>query len=290
MLRVGLITDELSMDFDYVIKVMKENNYKEAEIRGIWGKNIADMSIDEVKKAREMMDKNGISACAVCSPFYKCTQPGMKAEGAAGPAHGAKEKTFEDQIDLLYDLIAKSRILGTNIIRSFAFWKKGPFTDEVFNLIVESYRKPLEIAKKENIILALENEPACYGGRGKDISRILKALNHPNLKTVWDPGNAYVAGEDPFPGGYEAVKDYIVHVHIKDPIQSERDVTSGERKFKFNEVGKGIMDFKAQFRALSKHYDGVLSLETHYVLEGDTTGKGTIECMKSLTRIVSEIK
>lgn len=289
MLKVGLITDELSMDFDYVIKVMKENNYKEAEIRGIWGKNISDMSMDEVKKAKDMMDKNGIHACAVCSPFYKCTQPGMKTEGAAGPAHGAKEKTFDQQIDLLYDLIAKSRILGTNIIRSFAFWKKGPFTDEVFNLIVESYKKPVEIAKKENIILALENEPACYGGKGKDISRILKAINHPNLRTVWDPGNAYVAGEDPYPEGYEAVKDYIVHVHIKDPIPSERD-EHGERKFKFSEVGKGVMDFNTQLKALSKHYDSVVSLETHYVLEGDTTGKGTIACMKALSKIVAGLK
>ena len=31
---------------------------------------------------------------------------------------------------------------------------------------------------------------------------MLKAVNHPNLKLVWDPANALVSGENPFPYGY----------------------------------------------------------------------------------------
>ena len=36
MLKLGVITDEISMDLSVVIKVMREENFREAEIRGIW--------------------------------------------------------------------------------------------------------------------------------------------------------------------------------------------------------------------------------------------------------------
>jgi sugar phosphate isomerase/epimerase len=197
----------------------------------------------------------------------------------------AAERRFDQQIELLHDLIQKCRILDTDIIRVFSFWKQGPLTDEVWKKMVDSYREPLNIAKKENVILALENEHSCYIGTGAEAGRLVKKINHPNMKIIWDPGNAFCAGEVPYPGGYAAVKDNMIHVHIKDP---RKNTKTG--KFEFCVVGEGELDYKNHLMALAKDFSGVLSLETHFIPEGGVQEQGTIACMKSLKKMVSEIK
>ena len=54
-------------------------------------------------------------------------------------------------------------------------------------------------AEREGVILGLENEHACFIGTGAEAGRIAGAINSPHLKIVWDPGNAYFAGETPYP-------------------------------------------------------------------------------------------
>jgi sugar phosphate isomerase/epimerase len=88
-------------------------------------------------------------------------------------------------------------------------------------------------------------------------------------------------GEQPFPRGYEAVRDFIAHVHIKDA-----HVPEGSIKPEWAVVGEGAIDYVGQMRALRESgYDGYLSLETHY------NGKETKEassraCLEGLIKVV----
>ena len=284
MFRLGVITDEIAADLETAIEVMKEENFREAEIRGLWGKNIADLSIDEVKKAKLLLDNAGINVCAVSSPFFKCDEPGIKDGGAAGPAHGAMERGIGQQADLLRDLIAKAKIFNTDIIRTFSFWKKGELTEGILQKIIDAYKEPLGIAAGEGMVLALENEHSCYIGTGAEAGRVVREINHPNLKVVWDPGNAFCAGEKaPYPDGYKEVRGHMAHFHIKDPV---RDKNTGN--YSFTLIGEGEIDYKGQIGALAKDFSGVVSLETHYIpAEGQK--EGTRACMKALKKMIENL-
>ena len=76
---------------------------------------------------------------------------------------------------------------------------------------------------------------------------------------VWDPANAFVAGEIPFPGGYERLpKGRIAHVHTKDC-----DMLTG--KPTWGPLGTRHILWKEQIaKLLEDGYTGYLSLETHW--------------------------
>ncbi|MDH3944894.1 MAG: sugar phosphate isomerase/epimerase, partial [Anaerolineae bacterium] len=72
----------------------------------------------------------------------------------------------------------------------------------------------------------------------------------------WDPGNAFMAGDTPYPDGYQAVRNWVRHVHFKD---AEVDPNGG-RRFTVH----GQIDWAGQIRALANDgYEGYISIETH---------------------------
>ncbi len=60
--------------------------------------------------------------------------------------------------------------------------------------------KAAKIAKSNDIVLVLENEHSCNVGTGKELGRLLKDINSPALRGNWDPGNAAMLDEVPYPG------------------------------------------------------------------------------------------
>ena len=111
----------------------------------------------------------------------------------------------------------------------------------------------------EGVIIGLENEHACNVGTAAESARVLAAVQHKNLQLVWDPANALVAGEVPFPDGYNLLpKERIVHVHAKDcHMEGEKPV--------WGPLGTRHVDWKGQIAALANDgYGGAISLETHW--------------------------
>ena len=65
-------------------------------------------------------------------------------------------------------------------------------------------------AAEHGLIIGLENEHACNIATAQETARVLAAIDHENLKVVWDPANAYVSGEKPFPDGLPAAGRHVV--------------------------------------------------------------------------------
>ena len=99
---------------------------------------------------------------------------------------------------------------------------------------------------------------------------------------VWDPANALVAGETPFPEGYEKIAPgRIVHVHAKDC-----HVTN--HKPAFCAVGEGAVDWRGQIDALvSDGYQGWVSLETHWQGPDGNKHEGSLICGRNLRSLVA---
>lgn len=279
-MKLSVITDEISLDLAHALGVMREFGVQGAELRGLWDTNIADLPMQKAKEAKRLLADNGMVVSAIASPFFKCPLTDDEA-GETGNTHLAATRGMDDQMALLDRSIELAKLFDTNLIRVFAFWKRGPLTQEKEDRIVEAFAEPVRVAEQNGMILVLENEHACYLGTGADTARVLKRVNSPALRGVWDPGNAFFADEDPFPAGYEAMRGYVAHVHVKDAGRNKQ----GEPQFMV--VGEGTIDFRSQFAALSADgYNGFLSLETH-CQPGEECSKRSLAAMK---RILAELE
>jgi sugar phosphate isomerase/epimerase len=273
--KLSVITDEISQDLAHAINVMREFGVQAAELRGVWDTNIGDFPLQKAEEAKALLDDNGLAVSAISSPFFKCPLTDDEA-GETGNTHLAPTRGMNDQMALLGRCIEMAKFFDTRLIRVFAFWKRGPLTSQIEDRIVEAFAEPVRMAEDHGMVLALENEHACYLGTGAETARVLGRVNSPALRGVWDPGNAFFADEDPFPAGYDAMRDYVAHVHVKDACRNER----GEPQFVV--VGDGTIDYRSQFAALKADgYRGFLSLETH-CQPGEECSKRSLAAMKGI--------
>ena len=294
-MQLAAITDEISQDFEHALDVMLEYGATGAELRGLWGTNIADLSDAQVARAKAALKDRGMQAVALATPFFKCdlTPQTPNPGEAAGAMHLANALGLEQQRELLTRCIRLAHLFETPLLRVFTFWRKDALTPEVEARIVDSFADPLALAEREGVILGLENEHACFIGTGAEAGRIAAAINSPHLKIVWDPGNAYFAGETPYPAGYEAVQPWLTHVHVKDGKRVET-ADQGSRP-QWCVIGEGEIDYVGQFAALKRDgYTGWISLETHYRPETGSgpDGKGTPEdgsrpCLAALRSLIA---
>ncbi len=294
-MQLAAITDEISQEFEYALDVMLEYGVKGAELRGLWGTNIADLSDAQAERAKTALQSRGMQVAALSTPFYKCDLAPRAANPgeAAGPMHLATPRGLEQQMELLTRCIRLAHFFETPLLRVFTFWRKEALTPEIETRIVDAFAAPLALAEREGVILGLENEHACFIGTGEEAGRIAAAIHSPHLKIVWDPGNAYFAGETPYPNGYEAIKHWLGHVHVKDGRMVE--TADAGPKAQWCVIGEGEIDYSGQFAALKRDgYTGWISLETHYKPETGSgpDSKGTAEegsrpCLAALRSLLT---
>ena len=114
-------------------------------------------------------------------------------------------------------------------------------------------------AEDLGLTLCVENVRSCFGNKGVNTAAILAAVDHPNVRAIWDPANDFVSGGEDFRPGYEATKPWMVHVHAKDA--TEIDAATGLTAW--TAIGAGDLDWTAQICALiDDGYGGHISLET----------------------------
>lgn len=256
---MAAITDEFSPELERAAGAMAAIGMTGAELRVVFGKNILDLTDDEVTRSCAVLDAHGLHAVALSSPLLKCVLPDSPSLDVRFQHDVfASRHTFDDQPRLATRAIEIAHRTGARIIRVFSYWRTVA-PEKCFGRIVEALTLLAERAAGEDLIIAVENEHACNVSTAADAARVLAAVNHPNLKLVWDPANAYVAGELPFPDGYRKLTPgSIAHVHAKDCYFAEGAPVWGP-------LGACAIDWKGQLAALiADGYTGSVSLETHW--------------------------
>jgi sugar phosphate isomerase/epimerase len=258
-LPLAAITDEFTPELDTAAQAMLGPGIRQAELRVLWGRNILDLSDADLARAKAILDSRGLKAVSIASPLLKCILPDSPpVDSRFEHDVFASAHTYEDQPQLLRRACQIAHTMEASVIRVFSFWRTVD-PARCFDRIAEALTGFARQAAQEDVILGLENEHACNAATGAETAALLQAVRHPNLKAVWDPANAYVAGEHAFPGGYRVFEPGdIVHVHAKDCL-----LDGG--KPQWVPLGTGALDWKAQFRALcADGYQGSVSLETHW--------------------------
>ncbi len=247
MFTRAVITDEISQDLELAASMAQRFGLDQLELRTAWDVRIDNMTAEQLRRVRDTAQRFNLGVVCLATPFLKCDL-GNDAE-------------YAEHLEILRRSIVAAHTLGATIIRTFTFWKKDDLLPQHFDRIVQAYAEPARIAAGEGVTLAVENEPACYVGTGHEAADFLEALGSPAVKAVWDPGNACWTGrEQAVPGGYQRIKPYIAHVHLKDVILQG---PSGQPEATV--LGQGDVDVPHQLALLARDgYTGCASLETHY--------------------------
>ncbi len=239
--KLSVITDEITQDFGHALEIAsKEFGLAYVELRTIWNKNVINLDEKETAEVRRLLGRFSLQVTDVASPLFKTDWPGAPKSkySPEKPQFGA-DYNFAQQGEVLERSIAIAKALGTDRVRCFD--------------------SAVEVASKK-ITLLLENEFACNTATGAEAARTLQAVQSSNLMLNWDPGNAAYRGEIAFPEGFGKIpKERIGHMHCKDVVRK------ADGMYEWAAMGKGIIDYVGQFRALVKSgYQGTMSLETHW--------------------------
>ena len=251
MAKLSAFADEVTDDFLEQVKYLAGEQVDYIEIRFVNQKNVMDLTRDELNDAKKMLQDNGISVCAIGSPIGK-----VKIDEPFGP-HLDK---FKHAVDL-------ALFFEAPLIRMFSYYPpEGKDICDYRDEVMERMSAKVEILKDVDVTMVHENETDIYGHSAANCVDIVKTVNSPKLRLVYDPAN-FVWGQkitDNVEKCWPLMKPYVVHIHIKDwKIGEDIGSIPGE--------GDGqIKELLTELAALN--YDGCLTMEPHLKAGGQFGG------------------
>lgn len=285
MFKNSVINIEISNDIEQSLEFARSNGFDMIEIHSAWDKNVEDLDMEELSRLDSLIKTHGLKvSCLSSTLFLRCflddrLEPATEIKGLK-----AIVGDYQFHLRALERALKAAEVLDAPLIRVFGFKKEEEITDEVFEMAAEKFRKPTEMAKEAGKVLVLENCPHTSFGWGLNAVRLLKLINSPNLRLLWDPAGAVRAGEL---NCIQAISDIIpllAHMHAKD-IQP--DLESDKR---YMCIGKGVVPWSTIFKELIyKNYEGAISLETHFLGKDGLKASAVLESRDAMKNMLATI-
>ncbi len=242
-LELGIVSDEIAPDFREAVRHALGWGIRKFEIRVLKSGRVPAVDQAEIEDVLATIRASQVEVTALSPGIFK---PSLSQTSA-----------LEVEIrETLPATIALARRLGAPMIIVFGFQREAGEPASRYADAVAWMKRAADVAHNEGMKLAIENEPGFWADTGVNTRRLIKDVGSPALGANWDPCNAFGTTERPYPEGYEAIKDVVVNVHIKD--------TKKGSLIQCVPVGDGVIDWKGQMRALLQ--DGIVShatIETH---------------------------
>jgi len=241
-MKLGVITDEVSQNIEEAAAFAAHFGLDALELRSVNDRGPFAWTDDDVAQIKAAADAAGLEIAAISSPLFKC--------------HIGDPGAIAEHIEGFRRCIRHCKALGCSIIRGFDFWKEGAPLDKR----AEHFAPIVELCAENEIFCVLENEPATHGATPTDVLELVKLIDSPWVKVLFDPGNVPFAVENarPYPDDYEAVRGHVKHIHIKDAVRE-----NGQGRAVC--IGTGAVDFAGFVKALRRDgWEGYMCLETHY--------------------------
>ena len=270
-MKIGAITNHISEDLAHSLKVLREFNLPYAEFCGAW-----DISAGCHNEAQtdEVVRLIGASGCAVSavSPrsFYMLPVLGTETTDAA----------YQEDLEAFRRSVALAKRLGTKLVRAMPFQRPPVIfgkngaerflanQNRAWPRLLELYEEPLRIAEENDIVIAVETGFDTMLSSCSLAARMVKELSSKHLRIMLDTGNNLYSTEVPCPEAYDHIRDYLVHIQLKD---ARVDVKNGYVEFCVlgdGDMAEYLVPLANALRA--DNFDGVVSLENVYRPEGDS--------------------
>jgi len=248
--------DEASRDLDKQIQATKDIGWTNISARMIGGANIHELPEDEFEKVANRLDEAGIHI-----PEF----------GSLIANWGKKiDSDFAITLAEIERAIPRMQRLGTKIIRIMSYaqeaWGAGQQEDERIRRLREIVNRFAD----HGLIAAHEN---CMNWGGFSASHSLQLVEQvPGLKLIFDTGNPVFQRDrskpkedgtfpwqDPFEF-WQAVREHVVHIHIKDCKYPTGDEVEPE----YTMPGLGAAKLREILGdAIGRGYDGYIAIEPH---------------------------
>lgn len=238
--KISGFSDEIDSSVDTQFQVLQKLGITYFEPRGIDGKNISELSDEEIVSLKEKMEQYGIRVSSIGSPIGKVNL----------------KEPFAEHFALFKRVVEIAMRLDARYIRMFSFYHDGGevWTMEERQEVLSRLREMIDYARKQGVILLHENEKGIYGDTADRCADLMKELGCDSFKAVFDPANFVQCGQDTV-YAYGRLKDCIAYLHIKDAcLEDGRVVPSGSGDGKVEEILKELF---------AGGYNGFLSLEPH---------------------------
>ncbi len=242
-IEVGIVSDEISNDFGETMHYASLWGISIVEIRLLKSGRVPNVDKADIEEVRRYLRRGDVRITALSPGIFK--HPLSKLNELEEELNIALPKTIE-----------MAKTLGAPLIIVFGFQREEDEPESRYNVAVDFLRRAASIAERAGVKLAIENEPGFWCDTGANTRRMIDDVNSPALGANWDPANAYGTDELPYPDGYQAVKDRIFNVHVKDTKQGSL--------VQCVPIGEGVLDWVGQISALM--HDRVVShvtIETH---------------------------
>jgi len=218
-------------------------------LRGVWEKNVLNLSDGELHELRSRLADAGVGVSSIGSPTGKIpvTDP------------------FDAHMASFARALHVARLLDAPYVRVFSFFipedeDPASYREEV----LDRMGRLANAARSVEVTLLHENERHIYGDVPERCRHILEGVNSPSLRAAWDPANFVLCGVRPHTEGYDLLRPYIAYVHVKDAVWETGEIRP---------AGEGDGEVRETLRALHQSgFDGYFSLEPHLASAGTFSG------------------
>lgn len=245
-MRISFITDEATQSFREAVELAGTLGLEGLELRSVEDLPIDRVPADRLRAWKRELDAAGLGVPCVAGSFYKC-EPGDPA-------------VIRGELLKLERLCDAADILDCGYIRGFTFFS-SPLRKLTLDELLRFFAPASDILRKRGKVLLLEADPSVNTTNHASLAGVLDRLDPELYGAVYDAGNDLYdpLRETPYPAGYEVIKPYLRHVHVKDAVYGP----DGEAVCLA--PGRGLVDWPAILRRLmADGYRGWLSLEPHY--------------------------
>lgn len=249
MVTLSAFADEISSDLTEQMDVLESVGIKHIEFRGVWHKNVLDLTDAELTQVRDALKARGFKLSAIGSPIGKISIT----------------DDFEQHLARFERAIHAAHFFDTKYIRIFSFFiPKGENPADYRDEVISRMQELVLRASAAGVTLLHENEKDIYGDITERCLDILETCASSNLRCAFDPANFVQCGVKPFTQAFAPLEPYCEYIHIKDALFAGNKVVP---------VGKGDGEVKAVLSAMfAKGYDGFLSIEPHLASAGTYAG------------------
>lgn len=244
MFYLSGFADEIHESVDTQLRVMDELGIHALEVRGVDGRNLSQLTLEETEELHHKLTQHGFTVSAIGSPLGKISL----------------KDPFEPHLALFDHMMRQAQILETPYVRMFSFYDANSGRDQVMQRL-----EAFLAHTPAGITLLHENEKGIYGDTAERCLDLLTYFEGTPLLATFDPANLIQVGENVL-AAFETLKPYIAYVHVKDALAADGQVVP---------AGMGDANWPELLNRLrAMHYQGYLSLEPHLA---DFTGFRALE-------------
>ena len=260
----AIVTDELSDSPETAFELGLEWGVRHFELRGMHDARVPRLSPTQCRRLLRAIKAFDVRISAISPGLFKIPFP-LETPKTSNLAwmdrefHDAwanADALLREHIDrLLPESLEFATAVGAQHLIAFSFHRGGRPSGPPPEQVVEVLAAAAEMAHSAGVSLIIENEESHWANTGAQSAALIAATGA-SLGLNWDPANALIDGDVPWPDGYAPCRHLVRNVHFKDA----RLHPDG----KWDLLAVGDVDWTGQIQALkADDYQGCVAMEPH---------------------------